>query len=148
MYLKRLSLTDFRAFSRLDIEFPRRVILFTGANAQGKTTILEAISYLANFSSFHVSQDRQLLNFNMPVEPIMVGRIIGEFYSRGREHTLEVRFIQEYNGNSNQARFRKQVLLDGYPRESAISMVILMWLVFCLKCRALLKARHLIGVLI
>ena len=116
MYLKRLSLTDFRAFSRLDIEFPRRVILFTGANAQGKTTILEAISYLANFSSFHVSQDRQLLNFNMPVEPIMVGRIIGEFYSRGREHTLEVRFIQEYNGNSNQARFRKQVLLDGVPK--------------------------------
>lgn len=116
MHLKRLSLTHFRAFSRLDIETPRRVLLFTGANAQGKTTILEAIAYLATFSSFHASNDRQLLNFNMPNEPIMVGRIVGEFERSGQDHTLEVRFIQEFNPQNPQGRFRKQVLLDGVQK--------------------------------
>lgn len=116
MFLKRLSLTHFRAFSRLDLEFPRRVILFTGKNAQGKTTILEAIAFLANFSSFHASHDRQLLNFNMPNEPIMVGRIIGEFERQGRDHSIEVRFIQEFNGQT-QGRFKKQVLLDGVQKK-------------------------------
>lgn len=116
MFLKRLSLTHFRAFSRLDIEFPRRVILFTGKNAQGKTTILEAIAFLANFSSFHASHDRQLLSFNVPNEPIMVGRVIGDFEREGRNHTIEVRFIQEFNGQT-QGRFRKQVLLDGVQKK-------------------------------
>ncbi len=116
MHLKRLSLTHFRTFSRLDIETPRRVLLFTGANAQGKTTILEAIAYLANFSSFHASNDRQLLDFNMPNEAIMVGRIIGEFEKGGSDHTIEVRFIQEFNPLNPQGRFRKQVLLDGVPK--------------------------------
>lgn len=116
MYLKRLSLTHFRAFSRLDIDTPRRVLLFTGANAQGKTSILEAIAYLATFSSFHASHDRHLLNFNMPNEPIMVGRIIGEFERSGQEHRIEVRFINEFNPQNPQGRFRKQVLLDGQPK--------------------------------
>lgn len=116
MHLKRLSLTHFRAFSRLDIETPRRVILFTGANAQGKTTILEAIAYLATFSSFHASNDRQLLNFNMPNEPIMVGRIVGEFERAGRDHSIEVRFIQEFTPQYANGRFRKQVLLDGVQK--------------------------------
>jgi len=115
MHLKRLSLTHFRSFTRLDLEFPRRVILFTGKNAQGKTSILEAIAFLANFSSFHASHDRQLLNFNMPVEPIMVGRIIGEFERQAQSHTIEVRLIQEYTGQS-QAKFRKQVLYDGVQK--------------------------------
>jgi len=52
MYLTRLALTNFRIFSRLDLQIPRKVILLAGSNAQGKTTILEAAAYLANFSSF------------------------------------------------------------------------------------------------
>jgi len=51
MHLKHLSLTNYRSFARLDIEIPRRVILLTGDNAQGKTTFLEAIYFLAAFPS-------------------------------------------------------------------------------------------------
>ncbi len=116
MHLTRLSLTNFRIFSRLDLELPRRVILFSGANAQGKTSILEAISYMANFSSFTAGTDRQLLNFNTPTEAIMVGRIIGEFQKGLKKHTLEIRFIQEFNGNPTSPRFRKEVLLDGVKK--------------------------------
>ncbi len=117
MYLTRLSLTNFRVFSRLELDFPRRVILFHGANAQGKTTILEAVAFLALFTSFSASTDRQLLNFNLPEsEPIKVGRIVGEFERGGRKNTLEVRLIQEPNGTIGSTRFRKEALLNGVNR--------------------------------
>ncbi len=60
MHLKHLSLTNFRSFTRLDVELPRRILLLIGDNAQGKTSLLEAIFYLATFSSFHTQTDRQL----------------------------------------------------------------------------------------
>lgn len=116
MYLTWLALTNFRIFSRLDMQLPKRVILLSGANAQGKTTILEAIAYLANFSSFTASSDRQLLNFNLSPQPQLVGRLVGEFQKEGKNHALEVRFIQEYNGNPSAPRFRKEVLLDGVKK--------------------------------
>lgn len=117
MYLTRLSLTNFRVFSRLELDFPRRVILFHGANAQGKTSILESVAFLALFTSFSSSTDRQLLNFNIPEnEPIKVGRIIGEFERAGRKNTLEVRLIQEPNGSNGSTSFRKEALLNGVSR--------------------------------
>ncbi len=117
MYLTRLSLTNFRVFSRLELDFPRRVILFHGTNAQGKTTILESVAFLALFTSFSSSTDRQLLNFNLPEdEPIKVGRIIAEFERAGRKNTLEVRLIQEPNGSNGSTRFRKEALLNGVSR--------------------------------
>ena len=45
MYLKHLSLTNFRNFARLDMDFPRRAVLLVGSNAQGKTSLLEAIYF-------------------------------------------------------------------------------------------------------
>ena len=116
MYLTRLSLTNFRAFSRLDLDFPRRIILLYGANAQGKTSILEAVSFLATFSSFHASNERQLLNFNMAEATQMVGRIVAEYQRASKKHTLEVRLILERNGTAASPRFRKEILLDGVKR--------------------------------
>ncbi len=40
----RLTLTDFRSYARLDIEFDGRPVALTGANGAGKTNILEALS--------------------------------------------------------------------------------------------------------
>ncbi|NLE83619.1 MAG: DNA replication/repair protein RecF [Chloroflexi bacterium] len=117
MHLTSLSLTNFRVFSRLELDFPRRVILFHGANAQGKTTILEAVAFLALFTSFSAGNDRQLLNFNLPDdEPLKVGRIVGEFERGGRKQTLEVRLILEPNGSNGGTRFRKEALLNGVNR--------------------------------
>lgn len=78
MYVKHLSLTNFRSFSRLDLEFPREIFLLVGDNAQGKTTLLEAIYLLSTFTSFHASTDRQLISFTAPADRIAVSRIVGE----------------------------------------------------------------------
>jgi len=116
MYLNRLSLTNFRSFSRLDLDIPREIFLLVGGNAQGKTTLLEAIYFLSTFTSFHASSDRQLINFTLPEEGITVGRIVGEFTRRDGSHRIEVRLIRENNIANGSSRFRKEVLLEGVKR--------------------------------
>ena len=82
MYLTHLALTNFRLFSRLDMDIPRRVLLLQGANAQGKTSLLEAIYYLATFISFHAQSDRQLVNFVATREALTVTRLVANLPSR------------------------------------------------------------------
>jgi DNA replication and repair protein RecF len=113
MYLTHLSLTNFRNFSRLDIDVPRGSILLVGENAQGKTSILEAIHFLATLTSFHADHDRQLINFLTTRENPAVARLVAGFARAEEDHRLEVRIIQEANGFNGAARVRKEVLLDG-----------------------------------
>ncbi len=117
MYLTHLSLTNFRNFSRLDIEVPRGTVLLVGDNAQGKTSILEAIYFLATFTSFHASSERQLINFITAQETLAVARIVADYHRGGAMHRLEARLIQEPNGGNGSSRFRKEVLLDGVKRK-------------------------------
>lgn len=117
MYLTHLALTNFRVFSRLDMDLPRRLLLLSGSNAQGKTSLLEAVYYLATLTSIHNSSDKQLINFNALQESVAVGRITADFVRGGQEHHLEVRLIREPTGIDG-FRHRKEVLLDGVKRST------------------------------
>lgn len=112
MILTHLSLTNYRIFSRLDMDVPRRILLLVGGNAQGKTSLLEAVYYLAVFSSFHTPNDRQLINFIAGGEKLAVARLVAQYERQGKSHRLEVRIIQETEG-FNAPRLRKEILLDG-----------------------------------
>ena len=80
MYLKRLSLTNFRKFARLDVDLPPRVVVLAGANAQGKTSVLEAIYFLAAFTSFQTHADRQIVNFyEAKNNQLTVTRLVAEY---------------------------------------------------------------------
>ncbi len=115
MLLTHLSLTNFRAFTRLDIEIPRRILLLVGDNAQGKTSLLEAIYFLATFSSFHTQTDRQLISFLASTESLAVTRITAQIEKASKTSKLEVRLIQENGGNGGW-RLRKEILVDGTKR--------------------------------
>lgn len=117
MYLKHLSLTNFRNFTRLDVELPRRVVLLVGANAQGKTSILEAIYFLAAFTSFQTHADRQIVNFTEAKNnSLTVTRLVADYQRGNGKHRLEARLILEPMGVLNGQRLRKEVLLDGVKR--------------------------------
>ncbi|GAG76170.1 unnamed protein product, partial [marine sediment metagenome] len=113
MRLNHLSLTNYRNFARLDMDVPSGPVLLVGANGQGKTSLLEAIYFLASFTSFHAVHDRELVNFLAAREPLAVGRIVARFERSGEGHRLEVRIIKETNGINGSSRLRKEVLLDG-----------------------------------
>ncbi|MDQ2692153.1 MAG: DNA replication/repair protein RecF [Chloroflexota bacterium] len=117
MYLKHLSLTNFRNFTRLDIDLPRRVVLLVGANAQGKTSILEAIYFLAAFTSFQTHADRQIVNFTEAKNnTLTVTRLVAEYQRGNSRHRLEARLILEPMGVLNSQRLRKEILIDGVKR--------------------------------
>lgn len=112
MQLQRLSLTHFRNFARLDIEVPEGAVLIVGRNAQGKTSLLEAIYFLATLDSFHAETDRQLINFIEARKPLAVARLQATYRRGERQHQMEVRIIREQTRNGVD-RSRKEVLLDG-----------------------------------
>ena len=117
MYLRHLSLTNFRSFTRLDIDIPTQVVILAGANAQGKTSVLEAIYFLAAFTSFQTHADRQLINFTEAKKAsLSVARLVAD-YQRGKsKHRLEARLILEPMGVLNGQRLRKEILLDGVKK--------------------------------
>lgn len=117
MQLQRLSLTQFRNFARLDVQVPAESLLIVGRNAQGKTSLLEAIYYLATMDSFHAETDRQLINFLEARKPLAVARLQATYTRGGREHQLEIRVIKEQARNGVE-RSRKEVLLDGVKKKA------------------------------
>jgi DNA replication and repair protein RecF len=118
MYLKHLSLTNFRNFARLDLDVPRRVVVLVGSNAQGKTSLLEAVYFMSAFTSFQTHTDRQMVNFITAREArkqVAVGRLVADYRRGSSDHRLEARLIMEPTG-VNGVRLRKEVLLDGVKK--------------------------------
>ncbi|OGE19102.1 hypothetical protein A3A14_02420 [Candidatus Daviesbacteria bacterium RIFCSPLOWO2_01_FULL_43_38] len=60
MYLKNLKLTNFRNFSKLDLDLDR-ITLLIGDNAQGKSNLLESIYFLATTKSPRAEKDIELV---------------------------------------------------------------------------------------
>ncbi len=52
MHLKKLSLTNFKNYRQVELEFSPRINCFVGNNGVGKTNILDAIHYLSLTKSF------------------------------------------------------------------------------------------------
>jgi DNA replication and repair protein RecF len=117
MYLKHLSLTNFRSFTRLDVDIPQRVVVLVGDNAQGKTSLLEAVYFLAAFTSFQTHADRQIVNFHEAKKnSLTVTRLVAEYQRAKSRHRLEARLILEPTGVVNGQRLRKEILLDGVKK--------------------------------
>ncbi len=64
MFVHHLFLRDFRNYRRLEITLAPGTILFYGPNAAGKTSLLEAIFYLATTRSPRLSNDRELVRWD------------------------------------------------------------------------------------
>ena len=61
MQLTRLALSNFRNYAQLDLDPAPGLNVFIGANAQGKSNLLEAIAMLGTGKSFRTSRDADLV---------------------------------------------------------------------------------------
>ena len=68
MYISHLSLTNFRIVKELALDLPPGPVVLVGPNAQGKTTILEAIYLLAISRSFRAENEREVVSWNTATE--------------------------------------------------------------------------------
>jgi len=92
--LKHLSLTNFRNYARLELDFPTRVIVLQGENAQGKTNLLEAIYYLAVTRSPHAESDRQLINWLAGRDELPFARLVADFECERGPLRIETTLMQ------------------------------------------------------
>ncbi len=116
MLLQHLSLTNVRNFVRLETEVPPGPTLVVGANAQGKTSLLEAVYYLARASSPHAQSDRQLINFLALQEATPFARLVAEFRRADRPQRVEIRLVLEPGAPGAETRLHREVLLNGVRR--------------------------------
>lgn len=113
MRIEHLSLTNFRNYARLEWSPPPGTTLIHGANAQGKTSLLEAICYLALSRSPWSSSDRQLIHWRAQEEPIPFARLAADVISRHSPlERLEVTLMLEDVGHAT-PRFKKMLRLNG-----------------------------------
>lgn len=63
MECNRIKILNFRNIGEAEIRFEKGVNILTGANAQGKTNLLEAISFTSIGKSFRTSHEEELIRF-------------------------------------------------------------------------------------
>ena len=95
MHLTHLALTNFRNYAHLELDFAPGVTLLQGNNACGKTSLLEAIFYLATAHSPHAGAERELIRWGASDEPIPFARVETEIAKRNDTRTqLEIVLVQ------------------------------------------------------
>ncbi len=92
MHVTNLNLFDFRNYERLDLPLDPGITLFYGPNAAGKTSILEALFYLATTKSPRAGADREIVRWDaqgdIGVTPF--SRLLCEVQRRDGRVRLEV----------------------------------------------------------
>ncbi|MCJ7678835.1 MAG: DNA replication and repair protein RecF, partial [Anaerolineales bacterium] len=116
MLLQHLSLTNVRNFVRLETAVPTGPTLIVGGNAQGKTSLLEAVYYLARATSPHAQSDRQLINFLALQEATPFARLVAEYRRADRPQRVEIRLVLEPGAPGSEPRLHREVLLNGVKR--------------------------------
>ena len=89
MYCKKITLTDFRNIERAEVNFDEGVNILYGANAQGKTNLIEAIGYTAIGKSFRTSHDEDMIRFGAEMSEISL-----DFADSERDQNVTVRLMR------------------------------------------------------
>jgi DNA replication and repair protein RecF len=111
MRIRYLSLTNFRNYARLELTLPKRPLLLYGLNAQGKTSLLEAVYLLATGSSPLTSLDRQIVKWEAEDEGLPYARVWAEVAHRARVFEIEI-ILEKKKSSNGTERLQKTIKID------------------------------------
>jgi DNA replication and repair protein RecF len=123
VYVRHLSLVDFRSWSTAEWPLQAGANVLIGRNGAGKTNLVEALGYLATLSSHRVATDAPLIARGAE-RAIVRAAVVSE----GRELLLELEITA---GRANRARINRapvtrhpgcpahRVVRPGGPRSGA-----------------------------
>lgn len=101
MIIHQLELRSFRNYEHLSLSLSPGINIFLGANAQGKTNIVEAVYYAAMGSSHRTHTDAELIRWEAPS-----GRLSLSFDRIGAKNTLSITLSREK---------RREILRNEHP---------------------------------
>ena len=116
MTIDELRLKDYRNYEEETFSFSPGINLIVGDNAQGKTSILEALFYCAVGRSHRSAKDRELIRFGAEEAHVRVDLTKGAI-----DHVIDVHFRQ--NG-------RKGIAVDRQPLRRTVDLFGLANMVF------------------
>jgi len=112
MFIRHLSLTNFRLYARLELDLPCGLVVVQGDNAQGKTSLLEAIHFLATSHALHTPADRQVIRWGAQEESLYPFALLKALiHSNAGPRLIEIGMQRVESG-----RLRKEIRVDGLPR--------------------------------
>ena len=128
MRLDSIQLRNFRNYEELNLEFDPGVNLIVGRNAQGKTNLLEAISYLGSGKSFRAQRTMEMVRFGADF-----AELDGNVFSQERDQSL--RWIL-FSGSRP-----RQLWRNGAKKKTAADIAgVLNTVLFCPEDLMVLKA--------
>jgi DNA replication and repair protein RecF len=128
MRLETLQLRDFRNYETLSLDFAPGVNLIVGDNAQGKTNLLEAISYFGSGRSFRAQKTGEMIRFGADFADMEAS-----VFSQDRQQSL--RFVL-FSGSRP-----RQIYRNGAKKKTAADIAgVLPSVLFCPEDLMVLKA--------
>ena len=119
MNLCNIELRNFRNYEHVNLDFDPGVNLIVGDNAQGKTNLLEAISYLGSGKSFRAMKQAEMVRFGADFADIE-----GKVFAQERDQTL--RWVL-FNGSRP-----RQIYRNGAKKKTAGEIAgVLPTVLFC-----------------
>ena len=119
MKIETLSLRNFRNYEEAEISFVPGVNLLMGDNANGKTNLLEAVSYLSEGKAFRTRREQELIRFDADFAELRA-----KVYSQEREQELRAVLFA--------GRRPRQLFLNGVKKRSSSEFAgILKSVLFC-----------------
>ncbi len=124
MYLTRLQLSNLRSWSELELELDPGITLISGANAAGKSNLVEAIYLLAALRSTRAQTEGELIRWEAPQPQVM--RVAGTAQTADGQAEVEVALAARVGGSASSARQRsgaplttKRIRVNGVARRAS-----------------------------
>ncbi|NYF98230.1 DNA replication/repair protein RecF [Janibacter cremeus] len=102
MYVRHLSIGDFRSYPAAELALESGVTTLVGLNGQGKTNLVEAIGYVASLTSHRVATDQPLVRFGAERAIVRAAVVRDE-----RESLVELEITP---GKANRAKLNRSPL--------------------------------------
>jgi len=118
MRIEHLSLTNFRNYARLELDFPGHTILLQGDNAQGKTNLLEAIYYLATTRSPYAGAEHELVNWLAEDQDLPHARLVAQVRKGDSSLRIEITLVRTQSSQANSPRYRKHIKVNGVNKRA------------------------------
>ena len=114
MIIRRLFLSNYRNYKKLELVLKPGINVISGDNAQGKTNLLEAVYYLGTLRSFRVRSEAELVAW----EQDWAGIAADFIRPSGEESQLEVRWARGLDG-----RWERRVKRGGAVLKSLVEFL-------------------------
>ncbi|KMM57198.1 recombinase RecF [Bacillus glycinifermentans] len=129
MYIQNLTLSSYRNYEHVELEFENKVNVIIGENAQGKTNLMEAIYVLAMAKSHRTSNDKELIRWDQDYAkiegrvikkngPVPIQLVISKKGKKGKVNHIEQQKLSQYVGAVNTIMFAPEDLnlVKGSPQ--------------------------------